>query len=671
MAGRPLNPEMRVLKGDAVSIRVPEANGSTKRVTRRFPSREQAERFLAALFAVWGTDLPLPDTDHYQSTRQTRAQSRMPDGFAPVALAWWKKFYPDEYDNPETADSVGNKVRAHLIPFFAPRVDHISEITYSDVEDFVDYKAGKRDQLTNAQAVIAEAREYTLVEAAEWTKRGKSTIRKAWLAKKFPHAYLDTTESTRGVVKIPVGDLITAGYFAAEKAQEVPYGYSRKNVNEMLSKLRRIFVFARANGLMDRDPSEGIKAKDPVRDSRSAQPKSEKPIFLFDLALSKRIASHMHIHHQMAFWLMRGVGLRISEAYGIELGDIYRDEDRMVIRIWQQGGKTFKVKNDEGQKVLVNKKLKTKSKSSTRVIPIPTPVAELIEVYIAAFHEGSTPTTPLLKPSKGLGQSALRDALTAANELEHHGAQDVGFNATPHIQRAFFTTDVDEFPSRARSIYLGHLVQDHEGGAAITEAVYTLRRKNVSRLLVVADFMGDLIMSEIGSLVDPTPAQRLVPTHVAENALQREHAIEVLDAAGLIGTTEDAGETVIDVREAAEMLAVSTRRVRELSREGILERRPISGSGRTRTFGVTLSSVKARLSTDQQLTTRHEMRSEFGLTYVELDRLITKLGVAPVQTNSLGHRYSDEEINKIRQHFKVQSATTKKTVSVPKAVLSV
>ena len=91
-----------------------------------------------------------------------------------MAWAWWQKFYPSDSSNPERVDDVASHLRLHLIPFFAPRVDHIGEITYEDCEDFVDFMAGVRPKSTPKQIVIAEARELTLAEAAVWCQKSKS-----------------------------------------------------------------------------------------------------------------------------------------------------------------------------------------------------------------------------------------------------------------------------------------------------------------------------------------------------------------------------------------------------------------------------------------------------------------------------------------------------------------
>jgi len=73
------------------------------------------------------------------------------------------------------------------------------------------------------------------------------------------------------------------------------------------------------------------------------------------------------------------------------------------------------------------------------------------------------------------------------------------------------------------------------------------------------------------------------------------------------------------------------------------------------------------LVVDQKLTTRHDLLAEFGLTYRELDKLISRLGVVPTGSTTLGHRYAASEVNKIRAHFNAQLALSKRAVSVANA----
>ena len=668
MAGRPLSAPLHENRDGTVTVRIPVAVGSTMRTSERFPNTEVGERWRAAALAARRAGLALPDPEPYRAASSRRTPEELSDGFADIAWAWWKKFYPAESTNPERVDAVASHLRLHLIPFFDPRVDHLKEITFEDCEDFADHMAGVRQKMTQRQSVVAEARELTLVEAAAWSSKSKSAVRKAWLMGKFPNGRLDTLGGANGVVRIPIGDLIQAGYVSDGQVIELPTAYSKKQANHMLSELRQIFKFALGKGLLERDPSIGVQAKDPAPAARLRGPnsKSTEPVSMFDLAASKRIASGLHIHHQLAFWMMRCIGLRISEAFGVTLGDIYRHEGQMTIHIWRQGGKTFEVLDEEGRRVKVRSKNDVKTSSSMRVLPIARPVAELIDRYIEAFHESElVMTTPLVRTNGGGGQSSYRDALDKATVAAHLGVEHVGFKATPHTYRKFFATDLDEITPRARSVYMGHKIQNLDGGAAITESTYTVRRKGVEHLLVVADTITSLIEKSIVTLVESGPAGRLLPTSTCPDVDVRDRALEVLDTAGYIAAVNVNGVEIIEVAQAAELLGLSRGSVNQLAHDGVLVRQRIAGAGASVLFGVTMASVQEQMARAQQSWSRKTICVEFDLAYHQVDYLIKVLGVeAYVAPASCGYRYLESEVDKIRRYLDEKAEVSKNAASL-------
>ncbi len=122
---------------------------------------------------------------------------------------------------------------------------------------------------------------------------------------------------------------------------------------------------------------------------------------------------------------------------------------------------------------------------------------------------------------------------------------------------------------RARSVYMGHKIQDLDGGAAITESTYTVRRKGVKHLLVVAETMTTLIEKSIVSLVSSgTCRRRLLPTSTCLDSDQRDRALQVLDAAGLVEAIDVEGEEVVEVALAAELLGLPKRAVRTFRSRG-------------------------------------------------------------------------------------------------------
>jgi len=91
MAGRPLVAPILDNKDGSATVRLPEALGSTRRITFNFPSREIAERYRAAAVAARAAGRPLPDPEPYKLARSDRRPEILTDGFADVAWAWWKK----------------------------------------------------------------------------------------------------------------------------------------------------------------------------------------------------------------------------------------------------------------------------------------------------------------------------------------------------------------------------------------------------------------------------------------------------------------------------------------------------------------------------------------------------------------------------------------------------
>ena len=671
MAGRPLSAPVHTNRDGSVTVRMPDARGSTRRPNVNFPNAESAERWRAAALAARKANRPLPDPEPYRAAANRRAPEPLLGGFSDVAWAWWEKFYPSDGLSPQRRDDIESHLRKHLVPFFSPSVDHIRDITYEDCEEFIDYSSGRRPKVAPAQTIVTEARELTLADAAKWCGRSKSAVRKAWSTRKFPNAYLDTSVSDMGVVRIPVGDLIAAGYVPQEGTAEVPYGLSEKLVNALLNDLRQIFKFAMAKKLITVDPSTGLKAKEPARSAR-AFPKGSRadaPVYLFDLPTCKGIASRLHIHHQMVFWLLRCAGLRIGEAYGIRLEDIYHRDGCMTIRVWRQGGKYYKVTDEEGNVQRVTSKEKLKTKSSQRVLPIAQPLAALIDIYVEAFHVGETdPSTPLVTTMRGCGQSGFRDALKKATIAEGCGVEDVGFVTTPKTLRTFFATELDDIALRPRSSYMGHKMLNLDGSAAITESTYTVQHKGVQHLLVASDTMAERIESGVGSLVERVAASRLLPISLCVDTDERERSLEVLDAAGYVAATTVDGHEVVEVSDAAEMLKVSGKKVGALVRKGLLVRQRVDGPGRSSFFGISAASVHEQMALVHGAWTRQRLCVEFDLTYRQVDYLIGVLGVTSLESDLVrGYLYAEQEVEKLRRYVDERAEVSRRAASMKEA----
>lgn len=168
--------------------------------------------------------------------------------------------------------------------------------------------------------------------------------------------------------------------------------------------------------------------------------------------------------HQLALWLLRLVGLRIGEAYGLMVTDFHDDRTRAWLRVHTQGGQICWVRDELGRLVAADTKAHTKTEGSTRNVPICRPLADLITEVIRLFH--TDPTTgqvytdarliPGLRSENSSGIPALRAGIEAA--FQQRVATGPGVAFEPHDLRRAFITDlanarVDE---RLAEWYTGH-----------------------------------------------------------------------------------------------------------------------------------------------------------------------------------------------------------------------
>jgi hypothetical protein len=119
-----------------------------------------------------------------------------------------------------------------------------------------------------------------------------------------------------------------------------PAGLSQAVIADALWTLRGVLGFARATGIVPPgfNPTEGLVA--PAPDPATARTKPPtcqlRPLTLPECA---RIASYLHPVHQLALWLQRVMGLRISEAFGVLVDDVIDLSDTGLLHVRGQGGR--------------------------------------------------------------------------------------------------------------------------------------------------------------------------------------------------------------------------------------------------------------------------------------------------------------------------------------------
>ena len=350
---------------------------------------------------------------------------------------------------------------------------------------------------------------------------------------------------------------------------------SRATQRDALMVLRKIFIWARGEGLTEGDPVDGVLAMKPVA-SRAITPVNKEAPRPFTFKECELVASHLHIHHQMVMWIQRILGLRVSEVYGINVEDIIDLGTRGAITLEKQGGKAFWVRGADDQIIKVNAKTAMKTSSSRRIMVAPTQLMEMMRVYLRAFH--MDPDTAEVNPKarfivglrdpQSSGSAAYGGALKNAYESAGLGFKDVGFRASTHHLRKSMATDVDMLTDISKwlhSLMLGHAPKGHDGGADITRRVYILKSERVVEPLVKAAEELERIIDDSGcSLLTPS---RMKPQYSRDHYLREErwqaHVEEVLAESGL----SHPGEVMLTIAEAASRLGVTRRKLSELVRE--------------------------------------------------------------------------------------------------------
>lgn len=152
--------------------------------------------------------------------------------------------------------------------------------------------------------------------------------------------------------------------------------------------LRLMLESARLRGLIDRNPTEGLPASaKPHQGKRKPIREKAGDVPLTDV---RDVARRLHVIHQVVLWMLRLLGLRVSEAFGPHVGDLIDEGDFGLLAIDRQGGRSFLVRDESGQVVRRDEKERLKTPTSVRVVVVPAALLRLFRILIDAYHTDPT-----------------------------------------------------------------------------------------------------------------------------------------------------------------------------------------------------------------------------------------------------------------------------------------
>lgn len=394
-------------------------------------------------------------------------------------------------------------------------------------------------------------------------------------------------------------------------------GYEQGTVDGFLTILKLIIAYARARGYDVPDYTNGLTA---------LEKEGKKPTvtLIIDLVQTMKVASHLHVIHQFALWLMRLGGFRISEAYGLRVSDFFIENNRGYLRFLQQGGRRFVSRGKGGKKNVGSTKPVGKTQAAYRIVPIPRLLTEMILVIIEAYHtvdgvvDPNRRLIPAISSTEG-GQHGFRQALARAGELEGLGSDlDVLTKPlSPHDLRKNFATDIGW--KEGLTAVQCRRIMGQRAGSDVFDLVYRLDGRLQDHLAPVAvELEGMLAAEGITSLIVPT----------ADRPLYGKHTYTVEHRAAIDAVLADAGWQVgapvdqIGSAEAATILGMAETATRRLFDDQIPAVKDRDGNWRTTIDAVV--TFRDRLEGHRLLV---DIADEAGVSYHQAYATLNRLGI--------------------------------------------
>lgn len=647
---------------------LPIHRGATKRQTYVFATEEAADRWIAAGIAAIenGTDLPVPDAEDRVATKRTLKAGT---DFRAMADPWHAEYYAElrrgKHDRATTTMGhikriatfmndrglvLESMVRAEVKSLQASFTRTTTEVTVS-VPEGVD---------PTALVTMAEALELPGMASKSTLKRRKAegklvavnpsaTVHRFLVADLYSEDILGPTGELRRGPR-------TGGSLSQSVAKDVMWAFDS------------VCAYALDHGVDVPQDRSSLK----MHLTDKAPSMERQPVSLTRCA---DIASRLHIVHQLVLWLMRILGLRISEAYGIRVHDVFDQGTGQygALAVKKQGGKKFSHTAPDGTTHTSDDKDDLKTTNSKRVLVVPPILMDLIRMVIAVFHtdaEGvirqDARLVPGLKRRDAGGQAAFRKALAAAAEAAHVDCTpeeeviDEVFSCTAHDMRRSILSDLDRLEIKGTHTrrFAGHLA-----GTAVLHRSYLLDDPKLRPARKIAV----LIQRE---LTTDLPVGLIIPTTV--RCTTRNQAFLALDGpridaqlaelGSLVLMTDEGGEPLIGTAEAADLWDVTPKTARLWMAEGRVPSIPWGGRGTGQERRVRLSDAMAlreRLSTQITLV---RLAEEVKTTYHTVYQFVRAQGLELEAWGERDFIVPPATAARLREHYAHQAELHRRAV---------
>ncbi len=448
--------------------------------------------------------------------------------------------------------------------------------------------------------------------------------------------------------------------------------YARSTMCDVRRTFRRVMEYA---------AEHHVATQPRVTEAKLPKDRSSKvkvrPLTLQEAA---ELAVHLHAVHQVALWLMRIMGLRIGEAYGVRVEDLtdFGPGQAGTLKVQSQGGTKFRRR--KGKDVVVSDEVDEVKADSLRVLIVPAPLMDLLRDVIAVFHtdpRGAVDSAARLVPGLAVddkaGQKAFTAALKRAVEVEgidlrramgRRAAACEPVLPTPHTLRKSVASQLKgKVAVEDVELFLGHRM-----GGRVIHKHYLLSDPDLKAERRIARRLTKQIDAELGgSLMIPTAITCASGNQkaLAQRGLEIEAAL--LDLGWLVSAHPEDSLTVAD---AAPMIGVSEQQVRASIRAGDLPARLVPGtSPGVPRYLVALPDALAAAETRPAGSAIRQLVEELGFPYDAIRQYINRHPDLSfeVVAGRRDHKVSDHVAAEVRRYFTEQSALESRATRLPDA----
>ena len=432
-------------------------------------------------------------------------------------------------------------------------------------------------------------------------------------------------DGAQGLMQHLAGELDTDGTPLTDKAAASVFALRQTTQQEYLATLNALLDLAVARRIISFNPAQTVRTQAPSvkakmrRRKADSHPQGGRGILtLVELRL---VLGRMHVLHQMVALLQRVMGLRVSEVYGLRVGDVEDFGDYGVFWVKAQGGRTFLEWTDDGQVRKVRRTERTKTEESYRIQVVPPILMTAIRIIVRVFHTAPDGTVAIdnplipgiekLEPSSATYQAAI-DKAGLGERL-----------ATSHDLRKDLCIELSHKTKLSAS--LQRLLVGHRAGKDVHGTVYEGHSSELASYVEAADQIEAMVRAEVDSLLTPTAS---FPGFYRDHPMYSErHRIRAtLHEAGLDGLSFDE----LSVEEVADQINRAVTTTRRLIADGTIPGRKVKAPDGRSTWVVRQEAVDRFEDRYAGTTLIDEIAEQYDMTYHQMHALLASLGVCGV-----------------------------------------